>query len=99
MLAQAVGRHFLAYRGALAALQGQIDSEDTALPDDPTVLSYLVSAAMVLDLDDRQGLLAAPDTTRRLRRVMTLLQREESLLRHVPSLPGVEYARQPYSPN
>jgi hypothetical protein len=30
---------------------------------------------------------------------MTLLRREESLLRHVPSLPGVEYSRQPYSPN
>ena len=99
VLAQAVGRHFLAYRGALAALQGQVDSEETTLPDDPLVLSYLVSAAMVLDLDDRQGLLAAKDTTRRLRRVLTLLQREESLLRHVPSLPGIEYARQPYSPN
>jgi len=99
VLAQAVGRHFMAYRGALAALQGQIDGDETTLPGDPTVLSYLVSAAMVLDIADRQGLLAARDTTRRLRRVLTLLKREESLLQHVPSLPGVEYSRQPYSAN
>jgi Lon protease-like protein len=100
VLAGVVAQRFAAYRVALAALQGVAEPEDpTPLPDDPGVLSYLVSAAVVLDLADRQALLEAGDTTRRLRMVLALLKREESLLRHVPSLPGIEYARQPYSPN
>jgi uncharacterized protein len=100
VLAGVVLQRFAAYRVALAHLQGVSEPEDpTPLPDDPNVLSYLVSAAMVLDLADRQALLAAPDATTRLRHVLSLLKREESLLRHVPSLPGVEYARQPYHPN
>lgn len=100
VLAPSVAQRFKAYRVALAAMQGASEPEDpTPLPDDPNVLSYLVSAAMVLDLADRQALLEAEDTTRRLRMALNLLRREESLLREVPSLPGVEYARQPYSPN
>jgi len=52
-----------AYRGALS---GQVaaaeeDSPETGslddLPDDPTVLSYLVTAAMVLPTGERQDLL------------------------------------------
>jgi uncharacterized protein len=100
VLAGVVAQRFAAYRVALATLQRAPAPDDpTPLPDDPMVLSYLVSAAMVLDLVDRQALLAAEDTTVRLRQALTLLRREESLLRHVPSLPGVEYARQPYHPN
>jgi Lon protease-like protein len=99
VLAEAVGRRFSAYRALLAQLQGAELPDDTAMPDDPAVVSYLVSAAMVLDLSDRQALLASRDTTRRLRLALTILRREESLLRHVPSLPATEYAHQPYSPN
>jgi Lon protease-like protein len=99
VLAEAVGRRFSAYRILLAQLQGAEPPDDTPMPDDPAVVSYLVSAAMVLDLPDRQALLASRDTTRRLRLALTMLRREESLLRHIPSLPATEYARQPYSPN
>ena len=37
------------------------------LPDDPTVLSHLVAATAALTVDDRQRLLAEPDTATRLR--------------------------------
>ena len=55
--------------------------DDDELPRDPTVLSYLVAATMVLDLADHQALLAAPDTATRLRLELDLLRRESALLR------------------
>ena len=36
------------------------------LPDEPELLSYVVAAAMVIDLPERQALLAEPDTLHRL---------------------------------
>lgn len=67
----------------------QLDSEDVAeqLPDNPRVLSHLVAATARLALADRQRLLAAPDTTTRLREELLLLRREAALLRHVPAVP------------
>jgi hypothetical protein len=98
VLAGSVLRHFRAYRDALLATQGLIGTSDT-LPDEPETLSYLVAATMVLDLGDHQSLLAAPDTATRLLLELGLLRRESALLRVLPSLPGVDYARQPASPN
>ncbi len=46
---------------------------------------------MVLDLADQQALLTAPDTGARLRLALKLLRRETSILRVLPSLPGIEY--------
>jgi Lon protease-like protein len=57
------------------------------LPDDPTVLSYVIAATAVLTVDDRQRLLAAPDTLARLRLERRLLGRELGLLRQVRALP------------
>ena len=51
-----------------------------------------------MDLADRQALLAAPDTARRLSLELDLLRRESGLLRELPSLPGTEYSRQPAPP-
>ena len=100
VLAKAVAARFASYRRALAGLREVPEPEDPSpIPEDPAVLSYLVSAAMVIDLADRQALLASRDTTRRLRLALDLLRREEALLRHIPSLPGIQYARQPFSPN
>jgi Lon protease-like protein len=98
VLASSVGTSFLSYRAALLATQGQED-DGGGLPDDPLVLSYLIGAAMVLDLPDKQAVLAAPSTGDRLRLELNLLRREDSVLRRLPSLPGVEYTRQPYSAN
>lgn len=57
------------------------------MPDDPGVLSYLIAATTVLTVEDRQHLLAAPDTYERLRAERRLLSREMALLRHVRALP------------
>jgi len=69
------------------------------LPDDPVVLSYLVSASMVLDLPDRQSLLEAPDAAARLRVASALLARERSILARLPSVPGIALTRGPTSLN
>ncbi|HLL65977.1 MAG TPA: LON peptidase substrate-binding domain-containing protein [Micromonosporaceae bacterium] len=84
--------------GVLAAFQRYLrlmraDAGDTdedageQLPDDPTVLSHLVAATTSLTLDDRQRLLAAPDTVSRLRDERTLLRREVALLSRVRAVP------------
>jgi Lon protease-like protein len=57
------------------------------LPEDPTVLSHLVAATAALSVEDRQRLLAAPDTASRLRAELRLLSRESGLLRQVRAVP------------
>ena len=57
------------------------------LPDDPTVLSYLIAATAVLAIDERQRLLAEQTTVERLRLERRLLSREMGLLRQVRALP------------
>ena len=57
------------------------------LPDDPTVLSHLVAATASLTIDDRQRLLAEPDTVSRLRAELAVLRREASLLQRVRAVP------------
>ena len=57
---------FAAYRDRIVRVSGVELADVPQLPDDPTVLSYLVSSAMVLDLADRQRLLEVPDTGARL---------------------------------
>ena len=51
-----------------------------ASPDDPTVLSYVLSALVEVELPNRQALLEAPDTESRLRGLDALLTREIRLL-------------------
>jgi Lon protease-like protein len=85
-----------AYRKALTGTPPEDPSE---LPDDPAVLSYLVAAATILDLNDKQRLLEQPDTTSRLRRELAYLRRELALLRLLPSLPATELTREAVSPN
>jgi Lon protease-like protein len=48
--------------------------------DDPTALSYILSALVQVDLSDRQSLLEAPDTVERLRLLERLLDRESWFL-------------------
>jgi Lon protease-like protein len=81
------------------ALTGTSPDDPDQLPDDPAVLSYLVAAATILDLGDKQLLLEEPDTTGRLRREVALLRREVAMLRLLPSLPAVELTRAAVSPN
>ena len=95
---QAVQRAFHAYVEALNA-RGPTQVSIPELPDDPLALSYLGAASMIADLHDRQALLAEPDALRRLTAERTLLSRETSMLRSLPSTPAPEFRYAPYSPN
>jgi Lon protease-like protein len=55
---------------------------DLAIPDDPTVLSYLLSGIVQLELPRRQALLEAATTVIRLEALIRLLDREVALLSH-----------------
>ena len=68
------------------------------LPDEPELLSFIVAAAMVIDLPERQALLAESDTLRRLAMQRALLSRETAMLRTTTSRPAAgsqEHAVQP----
>ncbi|MBK9741323.1 MAG: LON peptidase substrate-binding domain-containing protein [Actinobacteria bacterium] len=92
----------LGFRDYRMALSGQVVADDDAdfalhaetglddLPDDPTVLSYLVTAAMVLPMAERQHLLAAPSTGERLALARRLLHRETTLITVLSALPAID---------
>lgn len=93
LIALRARRSFDTYRRLLGGrlVIGQPDREDASdLPEDPTVLSYLVTAAMVLPWDERQGLLAAPDTATRLQQADRLLARENGIIAALAAVPAVE---------
>lgn len=92
--AVSVRSRYLAYR---AALEGPEAGEP--LPDDAGLLSWVVAEGMLLDLPERQRVLAADDTTSRLRVQRDLLRRELGLFATLPSLPAVDIARVPMSAN
>ena len=53
---------------------------DLVIPDDPTVLSYLLSGIVQIELPRRQALLEAATTVERLASLIRLLDREVLLL-------------------
>lgn len=89
---------FRAYLDALTEWGGAtVRIED--LPDEPTLLSFMVAAAMVIDLPERQAMLAESDTLRRLGLQRALLSRETAMLRTTTSRPAPDLRHAPYSPN
>ncbi|MFD0339269.1 LON peptidase substrate-binding domain-containing protein [Streptomyces sp. NPDC127117] len=98
-LAEGVLRAFRSYQKRLAGASERSLTTGADLPDDPSVISYLVAAAAVLDVPTRQRLLQAPDTATRLREELTLLRAETAVIRHLPSLPAVDLTRSPTHPN
>jgi uncharacterized protein len=95
---QAVQRTFREYLDALAT-QGAAQIEVPDLPDEPVLLSYLVAASVIVDLGDRQALLAEPDAAGRLAAERTLLSRETRILRTLTSTPATDLRSSPYNPN
>jgi uncharacterized protein len=89
---------FRAYLNALADQGGGVISI-ADLPDEPGLLSYVIGAAMIIDLPERQSLLAAPDAMARLRLERSLLVREIAMLRATTSRPAPDYAHEQFSPN
>jgi len=69
------------------------------LPEDPVLLSFIVAAAMVIDLPERQAMLAESDTLGRLGMQRALLARETAMLRTTTSRPAPDLRNTPYSPN
>ncbi|MEU5718984.1 LON peptidase substrate-binding domain-containing protein [Streptomyces sp. NPDC020403] len=98
-LAEGVLRAFRSYQKRLAGADERSLTTGAELPDDPSVVSYLVAAATVLDVPTKQRLLQAPDTATRLREELTLLRRETAVIRHLPSLPVLDLTRAPTHPN
>ncbi|MET8326023.1 LON peptidase substrate-binding domain-containing protein [Streptomyces sp. NPDC005181] len=98
-LAEGVLRAFRSYQKRLAGASERSLTTGAELPDDPSVVSYLVAAAAVLDIPTKQRLLQAPDTATRLREELTLLRSETAVIRHLPSLPAVDLTRAPTHSN
>ena len=84
-LATATAAVFGDYCLAVAAAR----DEEPVVPQlpvgDPALLSYVVAAAVRLDLPEKQELLAIPDTATRLRRLTSLLRRETALVGAAPA--------------
>ena len=95
---QAVQRTFREYLDALAT-RGAARINVPDLPDEPVLLSSLVAASMIVDLSDRQVLLAEPDAAGRLAAERTLLARETRILRTLTSTPATDLRSSPYNPN
>jgi uncharacterized protein len=72
--------------------------DETALQD-AARLSFVVAAAMVIDLPERQGLLDEPDALRRLGAERGLLSREAAMLRATTSRPAPDLRYTRYNPN
>lgn len=96
-VASAFGRYQQLLGGGLGRMDEsgarvETDDEDDIdhLPDDPAVLSFLVTAAMVLPVAERQELLAAPDAAQRLRLAQRLLRRENGLIAALGAVPALD---------
>lgn len=91
----------VAFRGYLDALvaQGGAMVEIHDLPDEPMLLSYVIAAAMIIELPQRQALLAAPGAQARLDVERKLLASETAMLRATTSRPAPDLRYSKYSPN
>jgi Lon protease-like protein len=98
-LAGDVSRAFSAYQKRLAGSRERTLTAGQELPDDPTVLSYLVAAAMVADTPVKQLLLESPDSAARLATEVRLLRRETAIIEKLPSVPAFELTHQPICAN
>src|ERR1022692_2801611 len=78
-------------------LVGEVEMLDDPAGDEAA--AALVAASMIIEMTDRQGLLAQPDAVRRLSAERVLLARETAILRELGSTPAPDLRSSPYSPN
>lgn len=97
-LSQQLTTTFRGYLGALSSARG-VEIGVPQLPDDLSVLTYLVAATVVAEVTDKQLLLAAETTTDRVAAELALLKRETALLQKLASAPAVDLRQMPLSPN
>jgi Lon protease-like protein len=90
-----------AFRSYLEVLTERGGAQITVpeLPDEPVLLSFLVAAAVVVDLPVKQQLLEEPDAHRRLAAERGLLARETQLLKSLTATPVPDLHYSPYSQN
>lgn len=98
-LAEAVMRAFRTYQQRLAGARETTLKEDPELPGEPSVVSYLVAAAAMLDVPSKQRLLEATDTASRLRMELKSLRTETAVIRRLPSLPATDLTTGPTNLN
>ena len=94
-----VAAAFLRYYDALLTAQGNPPDGELELPDRPRDLAYAVADAMLLDDGEKQQLLAAASTNRRLELELSLLQRETAMVGGFGMRPAVELQHPPYNDN
>jgi uncharacterized protein len=94
----AVQQSFRSYL-ALIAERGGAHVTIPEMPDEPMLMSYLVAAAIVVDLPVKQGLLEEPDAYRRLLAERKLLGLEMRMLRSLTATPAPDLRFSPYSQN
>lgn len=78
------------YRAALGGRLAEERDEDEQVPSDPTVLGYLITAALVVDPSTRQELLAAPDAVARLQSCTRILGQETAMISALGAVPAVD---------
>lgn len=98
LAAHAVSQLFRRYLDVLAT-RGLAEVNVPDLPEEPVLLSYLIAAAMIIDLPDRQALLAEPDALSRLTAERALLSRETTMLRTLTARPAPDLRDAPFNPN
>ena len=90
ILMQQVAKRFTTYRTVLGGRFDDGDARADDLPADPNVLSYLITASMVLPTAERQSLLSAPDASERLTLASELLARENALISALSAVPAID---------
>lgn len=90
---------FARYRELLAFSTGNTYSADEDLPSDQVILSYLITAALVIPPDERALLLAAPSAEARLALAHQLIARENKVLQAFAALPAIDSETFRPSPN
>ncbi len=76
--------------GRLNEADDDSDADDDQVPVDPAVLSYLITAALVVDGSTRQELLATPDAVSRLRLGTRILFSESALISAFGAIPALD---------
>ncbi len=94
----AVQRQFRSYLELLTE-RGRAQITISDLPDEPLLLSYLIAAAVVVDLPVKQQLLEEPDGLRRLAAERSLLAAEMQMIRSLTLTPAPELRYTPYNQN
>ena len=96
---QQVAQRFTTYRTVLGGRFDDGDASTDDLPEEATVLSYLITASMVLPTNERQALLSAVDAQERLTLASTLLARENAIIAVLSAVPAIDLLPPISSPN